>query len=973
MKYNSKNLALIKKLVAATVATIFVFLPPLIAWLAQNNLSEQIFNEKLNQLREQMNRNGKIAQQPINPYFTIYRIINTTIGDYLSNEPKVTGHFLEGKLELQLRRRLKQIFSNTGFPCEISACFFDFPEYSMKTLHFVNDRETKTTSVATATRIMFFINNGHKISPEHRSKRLKEDLHREMKSLDMVFADQPFLRGGRFGITRMASRNPRHYKMLVSMRVRDIFLINLVFDLSDFGQKRQAQHRANLLKERETAIAIIFQENGRKKIQISGDLQITPKIVSKAENLAKKSSKSSQDLFFDGFFVRAVPKQIHETFDSFLFAPIPKREKEPILQLLIAILSIIAIFSFKFFIELFLFGRHPRLSIQAFIVSLFLIVSLAPLLGSIYLSSEYVVSQFKLENNKAAKELEEHLTSIDLQTLDQFRDTVQLLRSFDTVEKIRAFTGQSEENRAAELLLTLLQQLYAKFSEARVSEAWIYDREGNLACQKYDSMTKEYFTTDNPDAFLVDLFRQRFNDYFQQLDRIHSKKRSANLELDELKTELLNELFLNFFGHRAFFNIKKNIGTLLMIKTFADSNYFYSLPLFENGKIKYILNHIIDSSSLRRHLPENLIRQDKDFLIFTLSGSKEYLSARPRTSDYYLKNAPETLQIGKNSHLSRLKLDLRSESPEGNFFHLAIPAQYSDHILVGRIRTRDLVSIKTELVREVGRATAGLVILMLCIALLVSRYFLAPIEELIRGTKAIINENYHVRVFSDHPDEFGEIGETFNQIARRLEEGKLLSSFVARSLENELENHDAVKKAERKDVSVIFSGICNFKSLIMEKSPEKLFELMQQHLEIADELVQDFGGEIEKMIEDKVMIVFEEQPGLPSSADRAIQFAGRLQKIMQERFATRLAIGINSGEVVCGVMGSEKVRMAKTVVGDPVNLAARLATVAEGQDGGIIVSGLSLNRASFSPAVKRLQQNQVKGKTQAVEIFAIAT
>jgi adenylate cyclase len=85
-----------------------------------------------------------------------------------------------------------------------------------------------------------------------------------------------------------------------------------------------------------------------------------------------------------------------------------------------------------------------------------------------------------------------------------------------------------------------------------------------------------------------------------------------------------------------------------------------------------------------------------------------------------------------------------------------------------------------------------------------------------------------------------------------------------------------------------------------------------------------------------------------------------------------LASGINSGSVVAGVMGSEKVRLAYTVVGDPVNLAARLAAIAEkDKDDSIIISAVAANNSRLDLSLKKLDIDTVKGKTQSVKIFRL--
>jgi class 3 adenylate cyclase len=293
--------------------------------------------------------------------------------------------------------------------------------------------------------------------------------------------------------------------------------------------------------------------------------------------------------------------------------------------------------------------------------------------------------------------------------------------------------------------------------------------------------------------------------------------------------------------------------------------------------------------------------------------------------------------------------------------------------MVAKKPTKNLSRLRAELKNQVVKATLAFFVFMLLVSILTSRYFLIPIRALTSATREIIAENFKVRLPENHPDEFAKMAATFNKMARSLEEGKLLSTFVSSSLNEELEDQNLSYKnpATRKNVTVVFSGIKGFKDFSKSNDAQTIFEAMQSHLEAAAEICAKFNGEIDKMIEDKVMLVFEDEPA-KSSAERAIEAALNLKSAVKVTSNLNLAIGINSGEVVSGFMGSEKVRLSKTVVGDPVNLAARLAAIAEKEaNGAIVVSGRTLSASDKNYSHQQLEQNKVKGKTQSVEIFLL--
>jgi class 3 adenylate cyclase len=147
---------------------------------------------------------------------------------------------------------------------------------------------------------------------------------------------------------------------------------------------------------------------------------------------------------------------------------------------------------------------------------------------------------------------------------------------------------------------------------------------------------------------------------------------------------------------------------------------------------------------------------------------------------------------------------------------------------------------------------------------------------------------------------------------------------------------------------------------------------LQQHLQAADLAVREFGGEIDKMIEDKIMIVFEHDEPSPEISGLAIKFADRVSSAMRKDTGRAIGIGVNTGTTVAGVMGAVNARLSRTVVGDPVNLAARLASLAtQRPEGGVIASQQILAGLPDSFKADKLPISKVKGKTQAVEAYLL--
>ena len=138
-------------------------------------------------------------------------------------------------------------------------------------------------------------------------------------------------------------------------------------------------------------------------------------------------------------------------------------------------------------------------------------------------------------------------------------------------------------------------------------------------------------------------------------------------------------------------------------------------------------------------------------------------------------------------------------------------------------------------------------------------------------------------------------------------------------------------------MTVLFADLSGSTPLGERLDPEDLRRILASYFSVLAREIQRFGGTVDKYIGDAVMAVFGAPVAHEDDAERAISAAiamhaaiARLNEDLERRHATRLAlrIGINTGEVVAGLM-AEDVQGAYTVVGDTVNTAQRFESAAE--------------------------------------------
>ncbi|MCC5606460.1 GAF domain-containing protein [Nostoc sp. CHAB 5834] len=191
---------------------------------------------------------------------------------------------------------------------------------------------------------------------------------------------------------------------------------------------------------------------------------------------------------------------------------------------------------------------------------------------------------------------------------------------------------------------------------------------------------------------------------------------------------------------------------------------------------------------------------------------------------------------------------------------------------------------------------------------------------------------------------------------------------------------DALMVGERKEVTILFSDIRGYTTLTENLGAAEVVLLLNQYFETMVEAVFNHEGTLDKFIGDALMAVFGAPlPLTENHAWRAVQSAldmrQRLEefnrrRIIQAQPQIHIGIGISSGDVVSGNIGSRK-RMDYTVIGDGVNLSSRLEAVTKDYGCDIIISEFTYQLCSDRIWVRQLDKIRVKGKHQAVNIYEL--
>ena len=218
----------------------------------------------------------------------------------------------------------------------------------------------------------------------------------------------------------------------------------------------------------------------------------------------------------------------------------------------------------------------------------------------------------------------------------------------------------------------------------------------------------------------------------------------------------------------------------------------------------------------------------------------------------------------------------------------------------------------------------------------------------------------------------------FDEYRRKKQFTDLFSQYVPPELvEKMAEDPERYSMAgQRKQISVLFSDVRGFTSISEQLPPTELSEFINLYLTTMTQIIRDEAGTLDKYIGDAIMAFWGAPLDAPDHADRSVRAALDMIKALEglsvicaERGWPEISIGIgiNTGDMNVGDMGS-KIRKAYTVMGDAVNLGARLEGLTRQYGVWTIVSEFTV-AACNGIIFRELDKVQVKGKEQPVTIF----
>ena len=222
----------------------------------------------------------------------------------------------------------------------------------------------------------------------------------------------------------------------------------------------------------------------------------------------------------------------------------------------------------------------------------------------------------------------------------------------------------------------------------------------------------------------------------------------------------------------------------------------------------------------------------------------------------------------------------------------------------------------------------------------------------------------------------------FTEERRAKEIRTMFSSYVSKRIVDELIRDPSKMRlgGDRKELTVLFSDIRGFTTFSEKYRAEEVVSQLNEYLGAMTHIVFDHEGTLDKFVGDAVMAFWGAPLDQEDHAVRAVRCAlDMINKLkeLQTKWAAEgkhvidIGIGINTGEMIVGNMGAAGKKMDFTVIGDNVNLAARVEGLTRKFDSHIIITEYTFARVKDRVEAKELEAVTVKGKERPVVMFNV--
>jgi adenylate cyclase len=252
----------------------------------------------------------------------------------------------------------------------------------------------------------------------------------------------------------------------------------------------------------------------------------------------------------------------------------------------------------------------------------------------------------------------------------------------------------------------------------------------------------------------------------------------------------------------------------------------------------------------------------------------------------------------------------------------------------------------------------------------------APIAGVAEAMAKVHVGDYAIRVPVYDGTEIGRLQLGFNEMVAGLVEREQIraafGTYVDPAIAEHLLREGTDLAGEEVELSMLFVDIRNFTGFAEQTPAPQIVSAINRMFERVVPVIHAHGGHVDKFVGDGLLAVFGAPRRLPNHAAAAVAAAQDIAAAVDAEFQGSLSVGIgvNTGSVVAGNVGGAG-RFEFSVIGDPVNVAARIEAATRQTGDTILISGRTLALLDESVRVEERPDVVLKGKSGSVSLFAV--
>ncbi len=293
----------------------------------------------------------------------------------------------------------------------------------------------------------------------------------------------------------------------------------------------------------------------------------------------------------------------------------------------------------------------------------------------------------------------------------------------------------------------------------------------------------------------------------------------------------------------------------------------------------------------------------------------------------------------------------------------------ADHLVRGVVSVRTDVS---ESMRQRNQAilagSLSFLIITIGIGLILAQFMrgtvIKPIKRIRDVCVAVTGGDFLQQVTVRSNDEVGSLGETVNTMVKGLHERFELSKYVSSTTLSSVLEDQTGKSVE---LTIFFSDVRGFTAFSERHGATEVVDRLNRLLSIQTEIIIQHGGDVDKYVGDEIVALFSGSDATLRAATCSLQIQNELESA-SDHHDLHVGIGLNSGEVILGMVGSET-RADFTVIGDNVNVASRLCDVAK--PGQILISEAVRRQLPKGAGIEGPYGVSLKGKSEKQRVYKL--